>query len=238
MTAWETPRRFLMVFMQRSGSTFLAHCLDSHPDIGAERGEPLYPDYIWRQTFPEATSEQLLDLVLRRPGYRVTVARVNYRHVQSVGEGYLSGLDGYIFLHRENVVRNMISSHINAAGVKAAHSFEPQRPVPIVIDPEEFIQGYRRSEQKRAAAWDRLSAVARPGAIHATTYEAITGGAVEATGIPQPEADSLCDFLGVSRAPLSCTLKRINPEPPSVLVTNWPELEAVLRESEYTAWLE
>lgn len=231
MNEWSEPRRFLMVFMQRSGSTFLAHCLDSHPEVGAERGEPLNPGHVWRATFPGEAAEAIMDVVLGRPGYRVTVARANWRHALALGDGYLQGLDGLLFLYRENIVHNMISSHINAAGVKAVHAFHRQPPASVVIDPDDFLRGCRRSDTKRQAALEWLRRLDRP--VLVTTYEAITGGKVEARSIPKPEAARLCEFLGVERRTLACSLRRINPERPEDLVTNWAELEAVLRESEY-----
>lgn len=237
MSAWETPRRYLLVYMQRSGSTFLAHCLDSHPDIGAERGEPLHPEHTWRRFLPDVNEETLLDLVLRRPGYKVTVARANYRHTMEIPTGFLRDLDGLIFLYRENVVRNMISSHINARGIKAVHAFEPQPVERIHIDPNDFLRGCRRSDAKQAETLAWLEQFPCPFLV--TTYAAITGGeGIDAGGVAEPEGARLCEFLGVESRPLVCSLRKINPQPAVELVANWPDVKAVLLESEYRECLQ
>lgn len=235
MMDWAEPRRYLCVFTQRGGSTYLAHCLDAHPDIGFERGEPLNPLYIWRQRFPKARDETLLDLVLNRPGYKANIARVNYRHIAEVGGGYLSRLDGLIHLHRPNVVRIIVSAMINAQGLRPAHSYEPAEPVQVELDAKKLIRECNRYVGNVRTRRKWLGRLGVP--LLLLTYDEIVGAeGDEATHIPVEAEERICEFLGVKPWPLFCHLKRTNPEPLEEIVSNWSEVKAALDQTEHRQW--
>ncbi len=236
--AWNDPARFLLVFTQRGGSTYLAHCLDSHPDIGCERGEPLKPQHIWMRTFPEAVPEQLLDVALCRPGYKVTVARVNHRQVWGVSVDYLQSLDGIIYLHRENFVRIIVSSIINAQGRRTTHTYERLPPQKFYIDPDKLISECRRylGTVRRTRKW-----LGRKTGLPflKVGYDGIVGGeGTEASEIPEPAGRLLCEFLGVEYQPLTCDLKRTNPEPLEKLVKNWKAVREALEATPFEKWMD
>lgn len=235
MGEWTAPRRYLTIFTQRGGSTYLAHCVDSHPDVGFERGEPLNPLYIWRQAFPKARAETLLDLALNRPGYKVTVARVNYRHITEVGGGYLSRLDGIIHLHRPNVVRIIVSAMINAQGLRPAHSYEPAAAQKVELDAKKVVRECNRYVGNVRTRRKWLGRLGVP--LLLLTYDSIVGGeGTEAVGIPQDTSARICEFLDVEHRPLTCDLKRTNPEPLEDLVLNWQEVKAALDQTEHRRW--
>ena len=235
--AWDDPARFLLVFTQRGGSTYLAHCLDSHPDIGCERGEPLCRQHIWARTFPKALPEQLLDVALRRPGYRVTVARVTHRAVWDVPIAYLQSLDGIMHLHRENFVRIIVSAMINTQGWRMTHTYERLPLQKFYIDPDKLVSECHRylGTVRRTRKWlGRKMGVP----FLKVGYEGIVGGeGTEASGIPEPTGRRLCEFLGVEYRPLTCDLKRTNPEPLHKLVKNWREVREALLDTPFEKWI-
>ena len=170
---WFTPHRFLMVFTQRGGSTFLAHCLDSHPDIGAERGEPLHEQHIWHGTLQDVPPSALLRLILDRPGYKATVARVTYRHYKLIDTAYLKRLDGIIHLHRENVVRITFSSWMNRRGLRETHTYERlpqiQTPTLIIHGDRDLLMPVENAEVLRRIRGSRVQIV--PGVGHLFFWE-------------------------------------------------------------------
>jgi len=234
---WDTPSRVLLVFTQRGGSTYLAHCLDSHPDIGCERGEPLCRDHVWMQAFPRARPEQLLDLALNRPGYKVTVARVTHRAVRQVPITYLQSLDGIIHLHRENIVRIIVSAMINAKGWRVTHTYEPLPLQQFYIDPRVLLSECHRylGNVRRTRKWLGR----KPGVPFLKIgYEGIVGGeGQESSEIPEPAGRKVCEFLGVEYRPLTCDLKRTNPEPLHKLIENWREVRAALLGTPFEKWI-
>ena len=233
---WFTPRRFLMVFTQRGGSTFLSHCLDSRPDIGAERGEPLHERYIWHQTLQDVPPHALLELILNRPGYKATVARVNYRHYHNINTAYLKGLDGIIHLHRENVVRIIISAIINSRGLRTTHTYERLSAQQVYIEPKLLLAECDRYVGNVRAMIANLPKLEVP--ILWLTYDQIVGGeGQEADGVPWGVDIDICKFLGVGPRPLLCYLKRTNPEHPSALVSNWREVKDALKGTEHERWV-
>ena len=211
--------------------------MDSHPDVGFERGEPLNPLYVWRRMFKRATGENLLNLVLDRPGYQANVARVNYRHIEQVRGGFLQDLDGVIHLHRQNVVRLIASAMINAQGLRTAHSYEAAEPMRVELDAVKLARecdryiGNVRSRRK----W--LGRLGMP--LLLLTYDEFVGGeGTDAGGIPEQATARICDFLEVERRPLTCSLKRTNPERLEDLVVNWNEIRAALLKTEHARWIE
>lgn len=234
--AWDSPRRFLMVFTQRGGSTFLAHCLDSHPDVGCERGEPLNRQHIWARTFPQASPDRLLDLVLNRPGYKVTVARVTHRAVWDVPVTYMQKLDGIIHLHRENFVRIIVSAMINTQGLRTTHTYERTPLNKFYIDPKVLVSECHRylGSVRRTRKWvgNRMGVP-----FLKVGYDGIVGGeGTEASQVPEDVGRELCEFLGVEYRPLACDLKRTNPEPLPKLVKNWREVREALAGTPFEKW--
>ena len=225
-----------MVFTQRGGSTFLAHCLDSHPDIGAERGEPLFERHIWHKTLQDVPPEALLTLVLNRPGYKATVARVNYRHYQNIDTAYLKRLDGIIHLHRENVVRIIVSAMINKRGLRQTHTYERLPEQQVHIDPKVLKAECDRYVHNVRAMMGNLPRLQVP--ILWLTYDQIVGGeGNQAAGLPLGMVEKACNFLGVLPLPMGANLVRTNPEPLPELISNWREVRAELMGTFHERWV-
>lgn len=224
---WDEPRRYLIVFTQRGGSTFLAHCLDSHTEIGCERGEPLLKVHPWLKAFPKASPEKILAMLLNRPGYPVTVARISYRHLRRVPRKFMENLDGIIHLHRHNVVRNLISSTINTRQLKSPHTYTHLPLTQIELDPDWLIANITKYTRAVKGVRKSLGRLGVP--VLLLRYDEIVGGeGQEAFEIPRERGKDICKFLGVDYQPLYCWLKRTNPEPTREIISNWPEVKGAL----------
>lgn len=237
---WTRPRRYLIVYTQRGGSTFLAHCLDSHQDIGCERGEPLNPTHPWWDSMAPlgrgTRARAILDLVLGRPGYHCTVARVNYRHWQLIPTEYASKLDGIIHLHRHNAFRMALSAIINAQKLRVPHTYERLPALSLEIDTEQLLREMNR--YIRNVKWMRKELAMLDVPLLLVRYDRLVGGeGAEAEYMDSPETLRITEFLGVSPQVLQCRLKRTNPEPAHKLVTNWEEVEAAIINAGYLSYL-
>ena len=232
---WNDSRKYSIVFTQRAGSTFLAHCLDSHIDIGCERGEPAHPLHPLSRLFPFATPTEKVLSILNRPGYKVNIARVNYRHIRNIEPGLIRSLDGVIHLTRENVLRNIISAYISTMGHKPNHSYYdvPNRKFnfsadTVKVECERYVQNVNETTAYLEALNDN---------IFSLTYEQITGDA-ETLFLMDDVSRELQEYLGVTNSILMTTLKRTNPQPMNDIIRNYKEIKEILSGTVFEKYLE
>lgn len=240
---WKESHPFVIVATSRGGGTFLSHCLDSHIDVGCERGEPLHPGYIWGRYMPMADPNKIADLIWRRPGYMASGFKTTYRQFERLNKKILhrSGVK-IIHLHRENVLRVALSAAINSSKKSVpslaghpTHTYESVPAASIQLKPERFLAECDRYVQ---SVTDMLAGLASFAHVLALTYNEITGGETVTTGqIPDGTAARITDFLEVEPAYLHASLVRVNPQPMSQIVTNWDELKQAIRKSEHRRWL-
>ena len=60
---------------------------------------------------------------------------------------------------------------------------------------------------------------------------------IDSRGLRQDVADAICDFLEVSRRPMASSLVKINPDDLREMVTNYDELAAAVRRSEFARFV-
>jgi len=244
MSNYYAPRPAVLVGSSRSGSTFLLHCLDSHPEIGCERVDPLNPLRNWSRHMRNVPECNLLKALWARPGYGVAMFKLSYKQVAWVGLNFLKEHKPHIIhLHRSNPLRVYVSSVINTASIAGemnhpTHSLEPVTEVTTVrLEPEKLLRRCRRYIRKVKKMRKRLKSLGLP--IMVLTYEHIIGGEGEGVTHLKPEArEKVCDFLGVQdRHPMFSLTRRINPSPLSEIVENWGEVEAAVKGSEFARFL-
>lgn len=237
---WINPRPAIMVSTNRSGSTFLCHALDSHPDIGCIRGEPLNPIHQWAQMGLLRT--QILDIVLRRPGYAVAMCKLSYKQFRWVPLEYWqqhvdNGLK-VIHLHRENALRVVASAYINTKLHDGeiehkAHSYAPVRQLSVTIPVDTFETEVFRYIENVERMKQRLLNEMYGVPVWDITYADIMGAEGREVAITAGMTGSLlCNYLGVSDRPLHSSLRRINTAPLSELVTNWPTIRERLLQTD------
>ncbi len=231
--AWNNPDKAMVVAHVRSGGTFLCHALDSHPQIGCERGEPLHT----HEQFMRATDcdvVKVMTVLHFRPGYHVTAFKATVKQFAYVPDEYLAKNDvAMIFLHRENMLRVHVSSEMIGT-VNPAHSFENDgHSRQVVIDTNNLPEIWRQYIQNIDAARQRCKKARRYLEL---TYEQITHGQ-ENGYLNQYVSDLLCDFLAVERRRLYSETKKRTPQPLKELIANYDQVEAVLYETEYYKFL-
>ena len=246
---WHNPKRVILVAHPRSGSTMLATALDSHPDIGFERGEPFSPTHIWRQMSAEYHHgtfwRETAAVLLNRPGYRIVGFRVTYK---TIPDGFWKMVQGnnvkIIHLTRENVLRTLISAEINTAVDIGQidhynHTFymPAEAPPPLIVDPHKMLEQARKLTQwdaeitRQSEKWS--------GEWYALTFEDMVGlGRGGIAQIPVELNRELCEFLEVRNERLVTTTRRVNPFLIQSLIKNFGELLYVFENSEFAEFVE
>lgn len=224
----------------RSGGTYLAHCLSNHPQVFCDRGESLHHDSLWHRHL-KVESAKLLHCLLHMQGYHVSMCKLTYN--QAFGSATWRYLKRYkpaiIWLRRENVIRQSVSLLINRAArggkvKRPQHTFTATGPLTIGLSAERILKqarGLRQRDERAARLLSNFPHVLK------LTYSGITDS-TKPGKVPVKTAQTICKFLGVPYAPLKCDLVRVNPQPLSELIRNWPTVEPVLRASEFAGYLE
>lgn len=239
------PARFVIVATSYSGGALLCNCLDSHPQVACERDSPLDEQSPWSMWL-EAQEEDVLHALWSRPGYRAAGFKLSYRQARRIGPEWLAGeVNGrVIHLHRENVLRQTVSSSINTAVRDGRlqhphHAFEQPEVVSIAIEPAWFVEECHRLEMDAAVMLAELVELCEDRMLAFTYADLTRGEGNEIDGLPDNVAWALCGWLGVSHLPLVTSTRRVNPQPLSEIVENWDDvLEAVKKDGEFKEYLE
>jgi len=224
----------------RSGGTYLAHCLSSHPQIFCDRGESLHHNSLWF-TYLKVKPEALLHCLLHMQGYHVSVVKLLYS--QAFKGSTWAYLKRYrptvLWLRRENVIRQSVSLLINRAArggkiKRPQHTFEETGPLTIGLSADAILKQARGLRERDERAEQMLSVF--PRVLKLTYAQIITPGAPGS--IPHNTTTRICQFLGVRDEPLRCDLVRVNPQPLAELIRDWEHVETELRASEFGTLLE
>ncbi len=242
---WRNPRRVVLVAHPRSGSTMLATALDSHNDIGFERGEPLSDNQIWMQNF--RNKRRIFRIMLNRPGYKVVGFRVTYK---TIPPGFWRMLRGnnvkIIHLTRKNVLRTLISAEINTAVRDGKlqypdHTFHmtSEPPTPLTVNVPKMMERARKLAQwKIDMRWEIVNAGLDDDTFDLTYEDLVFGGAHTTIQMPVHINRELCDFLGVRNERLVTITRRLNPFKIQDLIANHEELLEYFLDSEFKQYAE
>lgn len=238
----DMARAVVIVAAVRSGGTFLAHALSTHPQIFCDRGEPLHHNSVWCQAL-HPDRRQLLDAMLNQTGYRVSACKVTYTQAfnRAIWPWLVKRQPAVIWLRRENTIRQAVSVLVNQAAragtvKRAQHTFVATRPIQIAFPPETVLRMARGLAAADRRAEGQLAAL--PNLLRLTYDQVIGGESTAAIRLPVPVTRLLCTWLNVRYARLGCELRRVNPQPLAELLSNWSEVEAAVRDSEFAACLE
>lgn len=226
---WDAPRKYVIVATPRSGGTFLCHCLDSHPDIGCERDEPIrFKDGVFQSVWIKEFGYNftgILSAILNRPGYLATCVRLNYREYGFIDPAFWQEQQvKFIHLHRKNTLRAVVSSKLVFLSNRGeidhpVHAYQsPEQPTPITIDVEEAYRTAVEYEQKVKAI------TAGMGDYLALTYEELPG--LDGFGLNETVINRLCEYFEVDWHYMSARLRPVNPFKLSKMLTNWNEFKA------------
>jgi hypothetical protein len=144
-----------------------------------------------------------------------------------------------VWLRRENVIRQSVSLLINRAArggkvTRPQHTFKGTKPLTIGLSADAILKQARGLRQRDARTARLLAHFPR---VLKLTYADITD-ASKPGKVPVKATRRICRFLGVRYEPLRCDLVRVNPQPLSELIRDWPTLKAKIQDSEFAVYLE
>lgn len=230
MKDWWTPAPALLIADSRTGGTMLAHALDSHPQIGFERGQVLHKRSAWRaQLAPDACAA----IAWSRPGYHVAGFRVVYGEFDQLSDGVLLRCcPRILWLTRDpltTVVSRLLLKAAQAspdAYAAGLHRYEDEplaASEPLTLDGADVRSQVETVLQADGRIEARLARLALP--VLRLRYETLT----------QPHefeglycSEDIIDFLGVGWCALRPNVQRVHPLPMSRYVTNWREVYAAV----------
>lgn len=247
----QRPVRAIILTTQRTGSTFLVGCLQSHPQIhcitellvGAHL-EP--PAFLRTSRFGTKASRFLMSggwyptRAMRRfyaegdRPVRVFKAMYNQVSVPWTLRWLTRNTDIHV-LHLSR--RNLLKLHVSRLlmptrrnRIWEPHTTEPLPPVATRVDPAAAIAQMRQAR----ADYQRFEELFRAHPRLPLVYEDL----IEGQRLAPAEGRRICDFLGVADRPMGSSLIKMNPESLRVMVTNYDELAAELAPTEFASLLD
>jgi hypothetical protein len=244
--------RAIILTSQRSGSTLLVSSLQSHPEVLC-RGELLIAGmgmptprlleksrHAYKTVRLFKTGAWLSTRTMRRfyaiPGPRTHVFKAMYNHLAPPWtlNWLLRQKDiRVIHLRRRNLLKQYVSYIL--MGRRRERRWLPNTTVPVApvrihVSPQQAMQFFRRMQE----LYPRFAARFHDHDVLPLVYEDM----IDAQQIRTDVALELCDFLEVSRRPLTTPYVKINPESLRDIVTNYDELAAALRGTQFAEFLE
>ena len=238
-----TSGRAVILASPRTGSTFLAECLASHPEIHCAgeilNGQPDTPIPPARGPFRHVVKfARIARTGAWQPAFRLEQfygrgqARVRcfkVMHNQLARPFVLR----YLLSHREIRViqlwrQNLLKAYVSVRLMQKRRILQasaPVAPVWIRIDPDRAIAAMRAARARN----EHYAALFAQHARLSVTYESLFDGPNLRIGT----AWRICDFLGVSRHPMQCGIVKLNPVSLRDTVTNYDELADVVSGSEF-----
>lgn len=234
--------RFVIITWQRTGGTFLSHCLSRHPDVYCYREEVLWRKDSPRSLFPKADFLDLIRLFIEQPGWGAQGAKIIYGHASPKVLGWLESHEGrVIHLVRDNVVRVAVSKAIVMA--QREISYPKRRLVPgsptdrIVLDPYVVMRIAKEYVAERKKMLGVLGKLKIP--ILTVSYTDMVGSeGVETFRMQKDASHALCKFLGVRPRVLDCRLYKSGTRRMQDVIRNWDTIEAWVRASGFAYCLE
>jgi hypothetical protein len=234
------PQPALLVSASRSGSTMLMHSLDSHPQIACERYEPLNPDSPWMSRL-NGNREGVIRALWERPGYRVAMFKMTYRHFRWAGKSLLKEYKPVIIhLYRENALRCIVSSAYNTALGRGeidyvSHSFVPISTIPkITLSLKKLWVELDKYEQAVKDMLDGLSKLKLPTVY--LTYEQLTNNR-QVNRLDSEVTNIICSMLRIDEFPMTNQLAKLNTWPLVQVIENWNEVREEFSNTHYAKYL-
>lgn len=239
--------RAVILTTQRTGSTFLAECLGSHPDIHCA-GELLNGQPDWSIPPPRGPFRYLVKGArIARTGAWLPQYRLE--------KYYCGGLSQvrcfkamynqlarpfalrYLLEHREIRVihlrrENLLATQVSTLLMQKRPELQATghvTPLRIRVDPQRVLARMRAAE----ARYRRFEALFAGHAQLPVTYESLFDG----SQLRAATAERLCDFLGIARRPMQSRIIKLNPRSLRDTVENYDALAEDVAQSEFAAML-
>lgn len=242
---WDASLPCIIIGHVRSGSTFLAHCLSTHPEIHCFRSEPLEPGSIWFKKL-SARGPAVLDVALSQWGYKASVCKLTLKHLTPRVRRHLKKKPKLrvIQLSRDNVLRTAVSAIIHTRfrrGVlegNYGHNYEESPPASIIIDPTVLLTQCRRVGILQNRLRARVRSLKKP--TLKLTYADLVGqdgAGVDVEFLADDASQRLCKFLRVDVRPMFSTIRRVNRHKLSAIIENWLEVRKAVSGSVFAEYL-
>lgn len=239
--SYPVPKPFVVVAGNRTGATFLCHCLSNHPQVFCHRGETMHQGDVWRRSFPRMSPERLLDAMLHQTGYVASGCKLLQEQLLSPKVlGYVTKHQvPILFLVRRSllsqavslwIVRNKVLGHpLHTTKVQAKNLSK------TLIEPSELLLYCKGLVAIEEAAGRQVKQLGLP-VLH-LTYEEIVGPK-SSTKVPVEVGKRICAFLEVKVRRLSSSVRKVHSADLGEVLTNYEEIRRVFLESEFASRLE
>jgi Sulfotransferase family len=240
--------RAIILTTQRTGSTFLVWCLDSHPDIDCA-GElligvpekPGQPGY--RGPFQKFYKlKNIIKSGAWLPGHRmnryfsggdakVRAFKVMYNHLKYPPSlRYLRDHEEIrvVHLRRQNLLKLYVSRLLMPQR-RQVQTRSPVEPIWVRVDPSHAIASMRAAQRRH----EDFAALFKNHARLPISYETLIDGQY----LNAETGRRICEFLGVTYRPMTAPLTKLNPESLQEMVTNYDELAEALSRTEFSGML-
>lgn len=243
----------IVLTSQRSGSTFLTHCLNSHPQVRCY-GEILVNGLYRREDVPALLNRfrltsrawryavsgawrpaRFLDRFYAREEAPVMAFKVMYNHLADPRIRRYLGAHAeirIIHLRRDNLLKQYTSKVLAPLkfGNRRWGATNPQPVLATRIEPNQAIEAMRHM-QARFEEHERLFAAHRRIEL---VYEEMVDGA----GLSAGAARAVTQLLEVEPAPMASRTVKVNPDRLEAIIENYDELSRALRGTEFERFLD
>lgn len=240
--------RAVILTTQRTGSTFLVECLDSHPAIDCASeiliGAPdtLRPPYRgpFRQLVKVANvftsgawrpARRMEDFF--SGGFaRVRAFKAMYNQlVNPFALRFLRDNEDIKILHLRR--DNLLKVHVSRLLMTKRDHVQALQPVETIqthVEPHVALEAMRKAR----ARYERFESVFRRHPRLQLTYERLFDG----QQLDAQTAREICGFLGVTHHPMESSIIKLNPESLRDMVTNYDELVREITRTEFADMLQ
>lgn len=240
-------KKFIVAGIQRTGTTFIRTCIDSHPAVrcvgeafkvknargkayGGEHGYASYLDesrmrWLRHYVARKGMISEYLDSLYALPGYEAVGFKLMYSHAKRfpcIVPYMLENNVSVVHVERKNVLKTLVSV-ITARARGAHHSTKKVGVTQIELDATNLVQRLARI-QADGQRWTEVFEGKVP--YIKVTYEDFVADR-------DAESAKVQAFLEVAPHPLESALRKLNPDDLSKIITNFDAVRAQLEGSEF-----
>jgi hypothetical protein len=240
--------RAIILTTQRSGSTFLVECMDSHPEIECSgeilNGQPDHPvppyrgplKKVWKGLRIIRTGAWMpgrwMDAFYRRGTARVRCFKAMYNQLsRPFALRHFAENEDIRVIHLRR--HNLLKVHVSRLLMDEREQIQTTAPTEAVwirVEPDKAIASMRKARACHET-FDR--AFARHPRLQ-VAYESLFDGAF----LQEETGRRICDFLGVAYHRMQSKLTKLNPESLRDMVTNYDELAGAIARTEFAGMLD
>ena len=228
----------MVISHNRSGGTFLSHCLNSHPLIHCTADEVLHRNNAYVRS--GLSNVQIMTIVLGFKQYEVSMCKLSYSQflVYDKVRNWLVGREAKIIhLARGNWLASAISEMVRHKQNHPTHSFYA-RPdggtVELDVDKVWTIAWRMKHDGRKAR---KLISEMESENISLNYTDIVGGEGIETDHIVSPAKETICDFLGVPHEPLEAPYMRKCTNNIPDLVSNWDEIKERMKDTKFDGFM-